>query len=85
MKSNKMYAYIEYSAMDVTEKMIKVSTDIDKLKNFLREKVENYFKCPWDEIEDKIFSGDDTLSDVYVHYDDTCKYLTWEIEEIEVL
>lgn len=50
MKSNKMYAYIEYSDMDVTEKMIKVSTDIDKLKNFLREKVENYFKCPWDEI-----------------------------------
>ena len=85
MKSNKMYAYIEYSDMDVTEKMIKVSTDIDKLKNFLREKVENYFKCPWDEIEDKIFSGDDRLSDVYVHYDDTCKYLTWEIEEIEVL
>ena len=80
-----MYVYIEYNDDSISEKLIKVSTDIEVLKKCLKERVENYFNCPWDEIEDKIFSEDDTLSDVYVHYDDTCKYLTWEIEEIEVL
>ena len=80
-----LYVYIEYNDNSVSEMNIKASTNIDTLKTYLRERVENYFHCPWNEIEAKFMGSDDELTDTYVHYDDTSNYLTWEIMKVETL
>ncbi len=83
MKKN--YVYLEYNDNSVSEKLVKASTDIEALKKYLKERAEKYFNCSWGEIEELYFSGDDTLSDTFIHYDDTQDYLTWEIIEVEVI
>lgn len=79
-KLESVYVYAEYNDMSVGDIMIKVSTNLDTLKAYLKSRVVHFFDdCPWDEIEEKKLTSDDELSDMYVHYDDTMAYYTWEI------
>lgn len=80
----KIYVYIEYNEDSMSEKLIKVSTDIEVLKKYLKERVESYFNCPWDKIKEQYFSEDSEciLSDTFTNYHDyRDNFLIWEIAE----
>lgn len=65
----KTYVYIEYNKNSMSEKLIKVSTDIEVVKKYLKARVSKYFNCPWNEIEKQYFFDSDYIfSDTFVNY-----------------
>ena len=63
--------------------MTKASFDEDVLKKLLKERVEAYFKMPWERIC-KLFADVDTLTENYVSFDTGSGIcLFWEIKAIE--
>lgn len=84
----KIYIYKEYNDSGLYESAIMVSTDIEKLKGYLKDRVKRFFGYDnFAEIKDRFgFCNGDIFSDTFVSYKiDTDKSFSCRIVEANTI